>query len=290
MDKGKYIVLDGEFLKSSDKVFTIENRGFKYGDALFETIRVVDGKPCFIEDHFARLKEGMDYLKMKSSGNMSFKKLQELINELIVKNKITKGGRIRLSVFRKGNGLYEPDTLERSYVIEAKPLPYNEYILNENGLVIDFYNQHKKYRNKLSLIKTNNSIPQILASIYKKEQNLDDCIMVNDVDRIAEAISSNIFMFKNNCLYTPSLEEGCMNGIMRKQILEIAKSAGYSVFEGMLTGSALMQADEVFLTNAIKGIMWVGAYRQKRYYNNVAKQLTEALNQLVKVRVLGKVG
>jgi branched-chain amino acid aminotransferase len=133
----------------------------------------------------------------------------------------------------------------------------------------------------LSQIKTTNNIPHVLTGIYKRENNLDDCIVLNDQDRIVEAISSNIFLYKNNNIYTPSLDEGCMDGVMRKQVLKIAKDLTINVFEGMVNGSMLLQADELFLTNAIKGIEWVVAYREKRYFNKATKGILDELNKLV---------
>jgi aminodeoxychorismate lyase len=275
-----YINYNGFLYKEDENVFNAKNRGFRYGDALFETIRVIDGKPCLLEDHFIRLKKGMGVLKMRSA-NISFNELKDQIIKLIEKNHIKKGGRVRLTVFRSGDGLYTPKNESKSYVIEAKPFKDNQYVLNEKGLSIDVYNDLRRYRNVLSQIKTTNNIPQVLAGIYKQENGLDECIILNDQGRIAESLSSNIFLYKNNNLYTPSLDEGCMDGVMRKQVLTIAKDLNINVFEGMVNGSMLLQADEMFLTNAIRGIQWVVSYRQKRYFNKATKEIIEYINQSI---------
>jgi branched-chain amino acid aminotransferase len=225
----------------------------------------------------------MKVLKMHS-GNISFNDLKDQIVRLIQKNHIKKGGRIRLTVFRSADGFYTPQGDEgKSYVIEANPIEGNYYALNETGISVDIYNELKRRRNFLSQIKTTNNIPHVLTGIYKKENNLDDCIVLNDQDRIVEAISSNIFLYKNNNLYTPSLDEGCMDGVMRKQVLKVAKELNINVFEGMVNGSMLLQADELFLTNAIKGVEWVAAYREKRYFNKATKEILEQLNKSVSV-------
>ena len=277
-----YINYNGFLYEEDENIFNAKNRGFRYGDALFETIRVVDGQPRYLEDHFMRLKKGMSILKMRSA-NISFNDLKEQILKLIEKNRLKKGGRVRLTVFRSGDGLYTPKNESKSYVIEAKPFKDNHYVLNEKGLSIDVYNDLRRYRNVLSQIKTTNNIPQVLAGIYKEESGLDECIILNDQGRIAEALSSNIFLYKNNNLYTPSIDEGCMDGVMRKQVLKMAKDLNINVFEGMLNGSMLLQADEMFLTNAIRGIQWVGSYRQKRYFNKATKNIIEYLNQSMPV-------
>jgi branched-chain amino acid aminotransferase len=277
-----YINYNGFLYAEDEAIFTVKNRGFRYGDALFESIRVVNGKACFLEDHFIRLKKGMKVLKMRSA-NISFNELKDQIEKLILKNHINGGGRVRLTVFRSGEGLYTPEGEGKSYVIEAKPINDNLFVLNESGINIDVYNEIRRYRNALSQIKSTNNIPHVLAGIYKKENDLDDCIVLNDLGRIVEAVSSNIFLYKNHNLYTPSLEEGCMDGIMRKQILKVAGELNINVFEGMLNGSMLLQADEMFLTNAIRGIQWVGSYRQKRYYNKATKEILAHINKLVSV-------
>jgi branched-chain amino acid aminotransferase len=275
----QYINYNGFLYEDGEKVFSIKNRAFRYGDALFESIRIRDGHPCFIEDHFKRLKKGMEILKMQPT-ELSFNELKEQMVNLIRKNGIKKGGRIRLTVFRSGDGLYTPENEGKSYVIEARSMKNNDYTLNETGLNIDVYNELRRSISPLSQIKTTNNIPHVLTGIYKKENNLDDCLVLNHHGRIVEAISSNIFLYKNHNLYTTSIEEGCMDGVMRKQILKIAKELNINVFEGMLTGSMLLQSDELFLTNAISGIKWVVSYRQKRYFNKATKEILEKLNEL----------
>ena len=277
-----YINYNGFLYEENEPIFTVKNRGFRYGDALFETIRIIDGKPCFLTDHFNRLKKGMGMLKMRSA-DISFENIEKQINKLIEKNHIKKGGRIRLSVFRSGDGLYTPENESKSYVIEARPIKENQFELNKNGLTIDIFNEHRRHINLLSQIKTTNNIPHVLAGIFVKDSGLDDCIIINEHGRIVEASNSNIFIYKNNSIYTPSIEEGCMDGVMRKQLIKIAKGLNINVFEGMVNGSMLLQADEMFLTNAIKGIQWVSAYRQKRFYNKYTKTILEHLNQSVPI-------
>ena len=280
MNNTRYINYNGTLYSSDEQIFSINNRAFKYGDALFETIRVINGNLCFVEDHFKRLKQGIELLKMKSS-NISFNDVKKQIEELIVKNNITAGGRVRLTVFRDAEGFYQPSNEKKAYVIEAKPIENNFFELNTKGLVVDIYNEQRRSTSKLSNIKTTNSIQQILAGIYCKENELDECLMFNKHGRIAEAVSSNVFLYKNNNIYTPSLEEGCIDGVMRKQILKIAEKLNINIFEGMVNGSMLLQADELFLTNAVKGIQWVESFKEKQYTNETIQQLIIELNQTV---------
>lgn len=280
MSTQRYINYDGKLYPENEKIFTINNRAFKYGDAVFETIRVINGQPVFVHDHFTRLKKGMDLLRMNTIP-LTFEELYEQILHLIEKNKITEGARVRITVFRVGEGLYTPVNDTKSYVIEAVPISKNLYELNEEGLHIDLYTDIKVHPTILTQIKTTNKIPNVLTGIYKKEHDLDDCLMINEQHHIVEAISSNVFLYKNNTLYTPSISEGCIDGITRKHIIEVANSMNITVIEGAVTGSMLLQTDELFLTNSIAGIKWVKEYRGKFYTNETTKLILEKFNEVV---------
>lgn len=280
MSTQRYINYDGKLYPENEKIFTINNRAFKYGDAVFETIRVINGQPVFVHDHFTRLKKGMDLLRMNTIP-LTFEELYEQILHLIEKNKITEGARVRITVFRVGEGLYTPINDTKSYVIEAVPISKNLYELNEEGLHIDLYTDIKVHPTILTQIKTTNKIPNVLTGIYKKEHDLDDCLMINEQHHIVEAISSNVFLYKNNTLYTPSISEGCIDGITRKHIIEVANSMNITVIEGAVTGSMLLQTDELFLTNSIAGIKWVKEYRGKFYTNETTKLILEKFNEVV---------
>lgn len=276
----RHINLDGFLYEEEEKIFTINNRAFKFGDAVFETIRVINGKPVLIDAHFERLKKGMDILKMKDIP-LTFDKIKEQIIHLINKNGIKKGGRVRITFFRVGEGLYTPKNDTKSYVIEAVPVVSNLFELNKKGLEIDIYNEIILFKTPLSQIKTTNKIPNILTGIYKTEKKLDDCLLINQHNRIVEAISSNVFLYKNNTLYTPAIDEGCIDGITRKKIIEVAQKMNINVIEGMITASMLLQADELFLTNSIAGIKWVETYRSRNYTNKVTQTILAKFNEIV---------
>lgn len=280
MNNTLYINYNGKLFLETENIFTVNNRAFKYGDAIFETIRIIDGKLCFLSDHFDRLKKGMDFLQFKNC-EMSFEDITKQMAELITKNNLKKGARVRLTVFREADGFYTPLNEKCGYVIEAKPIETNHYILNEKGLLVDIYNLHRRSTSKLSNIKTTNDIPQILAGLYALENNLDDCIILNKHNRIVETTNSNIFLYKKNNIYTPSLDEGCMDGVMRKQILKIAEKLKINIFEGMLNANVLLQADEVFLTNVVKGVQWVKTFKEKNYINEATKMFVDELNKII---------
>jgi len=276
-----FINFNGKLHQEFEPVILTNNRAFRYGDGLFETIRVVDGKIRFLDRHLARLLSSMELLKMQVPEFFSQSFFEEKIGELLTKNKITEGGRVRLTVFRNEGALYEPETNKVSYVLEAAPLDHNVYTLNEEGLVVDLYNEFKKPLNRMSCIKSNNSLVYVMAGIFKVENKLDDCILLNERFNITEAISSNLFAVKNGVLYTAPIAEGCLDGIMRTEILNIAKENRIAVYEVTMAMNVMLNSDEIFLTNAIRGIRWVGTYRAKRYSNKMAEKLVALLNAKV---------
>jgi len=275
-----YINYNGKLYVETEKIFTVNNRAFKYGDAIFETIRVVNGKLMFLDDHLIRLKRGVDFLKLKPYG-INFEEIIKNTKQLIEKNNITEGGRIRITLFRDSEGFYTKINEKSAYIIEAKKIETNLYSLNENGLSIDLYSEERRSTSKLSNIKTTNNIIQILAGLYAVEKKIDDCIVLNKHNRIVETTNSNLFLYKKNNIYTPSLDEGCMDGIMRKQILKIAEQHKINIFEGMLNANVLLQTDEIFITNVVRGVQWVKSYKEKSYVNEAALMFVNELNKMV---------
>lgn len=276
-----YINLNGAIIPGDQPVVTAQNRSFRYGDALFESIRITNSKPQFLKEHLQRLFTGMKILKMDMHPSFGETFFEESILELAKQNSIISDGRVRITVYRNNGGYYTPEDNSTSYLIEVLPLAETGYVLNPKGYTIDLFNDFKKQQNALSSIKSANSIIYVLAGIYKNQQKLDDCIILNDKSHIIESISSNIFAVKNGVLYTPPVIDGCVDGVMRKKIIEISQANRIAVYEISIMQSVLLGADELFFTNAIRGISWVVAYKQKRYFNNTSKKLIEKLNELV---------
>jgi branched-chain amino acid aminotransferase len=274
-----YVNNNGVLILAQTYALKSGNRGHMYGDGLFESIRVINGFPTNLENHFKRLTEGMSVLKMTKSNSFTIEFLESQITELLKQNNITDGGKVRLSIDRKQGGTYLPKTNGVDFFIEGWPLPHNEFRLNEAGLVIDLYEEMKKPVTILSNYKTKNGLLYIMSKLAAKEKGVDDLFIQNDRMGIIEGGSANLFIVSNGVLYTPSLDLGCLGGTMRMQIINLAIEYNIKVYECNITPQNLLVADEIFLTNAIKGINWVGGYRTKRYFNTLSKQLTEYLNK-----------
>ncbi|RLD80823.1 MAG: hypothetical protein DRJ10_06930 [Bacteroidetes bacterium] len=284
MKESKYISYNGKIILKEEFKADFNNRSFQYGDGLFETMHALGSGVQFFYEHMERLIGSMKLLKMEVPVRFSIDTLglQKEINKLLTKNKIFKGGRVRLTVFRKSGGFYSPETKEINYLIQTEHLKYDQYVLNTKGFNIDIFEEVQKPLNIFSGLKTTSSIFYVMAGIFKSDNKLDECLIINEKGNIAEGISANVFIVKEKNIYTPSLKSGCLNGVMRKKIIDIAKKEKLTVFDDVPIKLAdIMTADELFFTNAITGIRWVLGFKQRRYYNKVAKQLNQKLNESV---------
>jgi len=276
-----YCIYNGHLISLYEPAVSFANRAFRYGDSLFESIRFSNGKALFLADHVKRIKLGMTTLRMNVPAEFTTANIEHLIIELIHKNNLAGDARIRLTVFRNEGGFYTPLTNDISFLIESEALENTGYLINQKGLWVDVYAELRKPVNKIANIKSGSALLYVMAGLTKTSLRLDDCLLINDAGNIIEAISSNIFVIKNGVLYTSPITEGCVDGVMRKQILEIAKQHKLLVFEQSLTVHTLTNGDEVFLTNAIKGVQWVGQFKNKFYTNRTAVFFTEKLNELI---------
>ncbi|TAJ08190.1 aminotransferase IV [Marinilabiliaceae bacterium JC017] len=272
--------LNGKFIHSTEHIFSAENRAFRYGDALFETIRCHHTVPAFFKAHYRRLIRGMALLHMNIGSLPTEDQLRQHIEQLIQKNYIVNHSRLRLTVFRNNGGLYTPADNNVSFLMEVSPLPQNGYALNAKGLMVGIFEEQLKPINALASFKSANALFYVMAGIHRKEHLWDDCLLVNQNNKIIEGLSSNLFWIKNSHVYTPYVSSGCVDGIMRQQVIAIIKESGLSLHEVPgTTKPKLLEADEIFLTNAIQGIQWVVGLDYRRYYSKYVKQLSLALNQ-----------
>lgn len=276
----QFLNFNGNILPSDQPLFTAANRAFRYGDAVFETIRMMHGEILYFEQHLHRLHQSMELLGMEPHPDLTFHRLYLTIRHLDQANNLGGNGRIRLQVFRNDGGLYTPQSNSVSYLIESAPLVKKEYSLNENGLKIELYSDIKKPLSRLSNLKSSNALYYVMAGLHKRQLGIDDCLVLNTDGHIAEAISSNIFIVKGAKLITPSLQEACVAGVVRNVLLQLVHEKGGQVSESTVTVQDLLEADEVFLTDVIHGIRWVGAFRNKRYFHTHSKQLLQSLNDL----------
>ena len=267
--------LNGKLIPKENVRISYQNRGFKYGDAIFETIKAANGKVIFWEDHYFRLMASMRMLRMKIPMNFTLENLQEEILKLIKTQEDTSGKfRIRFNICRKEGGLYTPTTNEIDYLIEVSAVNYTTKDTYKIDVFKDFYN----YSGLLSTVKTNNKMINTLASIFAKENDLDNCILINEKKGVVEVTNGNIFVLKGNTIKTPAITEGCIKGIVRKKVIEILKkNTDFTIEETTISPFEIQKADEVFITNAIMGIQPVTQYKKKTFLVEFSKKLAQNL-------------
>lgn len=264
-------------------VLTVENRGLKYGDALFETLRVVGNKILFWEDHYFRLMESMRILRMEIPMNFTMEFLEEEVLKTLQADKLT-NARVRCTIFRGNGGLYLPTSNDIEYIITVNELNSPFYLLSDTACEVDLYKDFYINKGLLSTLKTNNKIINVLGSVYAKENDLDNCLLVNEDKSVVEALNGNIFLVKGNVIKTPPITDGCLKGILRKQLLEILeKTTAYELKEESISPFEIQKADEFFITNVIQGIVPITKYRKKQFKTEVVRDLIAKLN--LKIRI-----
>ncbi|MAB39786.1 MAG: aminotransferase class IV [Aequorivita sp.] len=274
------INLNGTILDNSKTIIALGNRGLNYGDAVFETLRFSGGKIYFWEDHYFRLMASMRILRMEIPMNFTMEFLEEeILRTINSSEKKCAAVRVKIIVWRKTGGKYTPTTNEVDYAISFEKLEEPFYTLAETDCEIELFKDHFINSGLLSTLKTTNRIVNILGSIYAKENNYDNCLLLNENKQVVEALNGNIFLISGNIVKTPPLLDGCLNGILRKQLISIINTTPeLGLREASISPFELQKADEIFITNTIQGIVSVTKYRKKEFVNSTAKILLPKLN------------
>jgi len=272
----------GEILSKDALYLNQENRGLRYGDALFETIRVINGKVVFWEDHYLRLMASMRILRMQIPMNFTMEFLESQILKTILSNKLnnTPGVRTRLTVFRNNGGLYLPNNNDVSYIIEVNALSFPSFTNDKQAYEVELFKDFYVNADMLSTLKTNNKVINVVGSIYAEENGYDNCLLLNGNKQVVEALNGNIFIVNGNIIKTPPKKDGCLNGIIRKKLIAIITAhKDYVIEEASISAFELQKADELFITNSIVGIQPITKYRKKEFKINIAENLLKELNQ-----------
>jgi len=274
------INFNGNLVSEEDFTLQVQNRGFKYGDGIFDTLKYDDGHLYFLEDHYFRLMSSMRMLRMKIPLDFTLEYYEAQIKGTIKANKLEEGARVRVNVYRKDGGYYTPVGNDVNFLIEVNSIEEAKHGHYEIELFKDF----PIGSGLLSTIKTNNRIVNVLASIYAKENNFQNCILINEKKELVEAINANIFLIKGDQILTPSLDSGCVNGIIRKKLIAgFQNHTSLTISEAQISPFDLLKVDEVFLTNSINEIQSVDQYRKKHY----AKERTMLIKELFEREIVG---
>ena len=276
-DDMNFVSVNGGIVVRENAQLSPGDHSYRYGDGLFETMKLIKGNILFEDYHFERLFLGLKTLQFKIPPLFTKQKISEQVKKLCSKNNCEESARVRLSVSRGNGGLYDCDN-QFSYLIESWPLEQRGF--NENGLILDIFPDARKSIDIFSNLKSANYLPYVMAAIWAKENKLNDALILNQHERICDSTIANVFWVKDDKIFTPSLNEGCVAGVLRRRILDCRlQIADFSVNEAVLTKNILLNADEVFLTNVITGIRWVKQCGDKIYENKMANKIFAKLIQ-----------
>jgi branched-chain amino acid aminotransferase len=277
--------INGQLFEEKEASLSIANRGFAYGDAVFETIRVINGRIIFWEDHYFRLMASMRIMRMEIPATFSPEFLEAEILQIVRENDLfDTQARVKLNVSRQAGGFYTPQTNEIDYLVTAEALPNAFYLLKEDFYEVELFKDHYVAKGLLSTLKTNNRAVNVLAGIYAMENDYNNCLLLNEQKNVVEALNGNIFLVVGNVIKTPPITDGCLKGITRGKILEIIKKLpDYTLEETSISPFELQKADEMFISNVVSGIQPVKKYRKKEYSTEVAKVLLGRLNTLARL-------
>lgn len=276
------VYFNGDLLPADAHFLNHNNRGLRYGDALFETLRVYEGSIVFWESHYLRLMASMRVLRMEIPMEFTLEFLEEAILKTVEANQSTSHARVRVTVFRKDGGLYPPTQRGVDVIIEALPLQDTPYAKVPVLKEVELFKDHFIAPGLLSSIKTNNRLPQVLAGIYASENGYDTCLLLNSDKEVVEAVSGNVFLVFGNTLKTPPVSSGCINGIFRKELLSFLRKEGsLEVVEEPVSPFELQKADELWVTNVISGIQAVELYRKKSFTHTTAAQVSQSFTGML---------
>ena len=275
---------NGTLLGSEEEVMSVQNRAFRYGDAIFDTLKYTNQKLLFWEEHYLRLMAGMRILRMEIPMSFTLEFLENEVLNLLKNNDLEgSAARVRITVFRKEGGLYTPQRNDVEYVIEAQKMSSYFYELDESPYEVELFKDFWVQADLLSNVKHTNRLVNIVGGVFAKENDYQNCILLNNNKNVVGALNGNMFLVAGNTIKTPPLTDGCLNGVTRKILMKILnKSSDFEVLESSISPFELQKADELFITNSISGIQPITKYRKKEYTNMVAKKLIGKLNTVAR--------
>lgn len=274
---------NGTIVSASDNIL-YNNRAFLYGDGIFETVKILDGKILFSEDHYFRLMSGMRIVRMEIPMDITLEYFEAQMISAAEANNCLDSGRARITVYRNTGGFYLPKDNTISFVIHAEILENKMYTVEKPDYEVELFRDFYVTRQLLSSIKSTNKLINITASVFAEENGFDNCLLANDNKNVIEAIQGNLFMLTGNKLVTPPVTDGCLNGVMRKQILALVrKMENIEVVEESISPFDLQKADELFITNVIMGIRPITKYRKKDFVTAFAESVLVKLNAQIRL-------
>lgn len=276
-----FVIVNDKLIRRNEVVFGLDSRVVRYSDGFFETMRAFGLEIPLLAFHYQRLKKAWNLYRFDAE-IPSLITISKAVERLLKSNKHFGSAQVRLMIYRSGEGRYLPTKNQAEWYLESFASEEKEFVLNSKGKQIDIFSDFYKPLHPFFSIKTNQALIYTHAAIWANKRNLDDAILLNEHQHLLEATSSNIFVCIGNEVYTPSLNDGCVDGIMRQFLIqELFPVMNIICKETSLTKHILLDADEIFLSNAVNGVQWVVGYQNRRYFNTIAKKIIQKLNNLL---------
>lgn len=276
------VYLNGDFCEEHKAFIPTNDRGFLYGDGLFETIRIYDGVPFLLEEHVQRLLNSASELKIET--NLDRKKIRHIVRTLIEKNSLSEAV-VRITLTRGAHSgelnltqstqatVFISVRQSQSFIPTTSRKPLSVITLQGYG------NRHKLARHK-----TLSYLSYLTAREEAKAKGADDAILLSETGEVLEATTANIFLVKEGQIFTPPLESGILPGITRKEVIEISKKLKIKTSETPLTVDDLKTAEEIFLTNSVIEVLSVSSVdgiKMEKPVGEITKSIAESYKQKV---------
>ncbi len=271
-----FISLNTKIIPDTEGSISITDRGFLYGDGIFETIRSYNGTPFKLNEHIERLRNSSGKLKIVFEYTNS--EIGDNIKALIEKNNIQNAYiRITLSRGVGGSGLGISDNHKPTLLIQAKPFTPYENKLYDEGMTLVVSKSRRSTSCSISCHKTTNLLKSIMLKEEANTKSANEVVILNTDGFVAECVVSNIFIVNNGSVTTPSLDTNILPGITRRTILDICNNSSIPASEEHFTKETLIKSDEIFITNSLMEIMPVSRIDEHKIGRVIPGEITQHL-------------
>jgi branched-chain amino acid aminotransferase len=265
------------FVEDSLPLVNADNRSFSYGYGLFESMVAFDGIVPLLPYHYERMQRSSEILMMHMPSYVNFDWFKATVSDLLVRNRIT-NARLRVQVTRADGGLYMPMTNEVNMLITCTPMPENIFQWSSINAT---FSPYRVDTGVLSNLKTTSKIQYVMSALHADKVGAKESFLFNTKGTLAEAIQSNVFLIKGDIIMTPALTNGGVNGVMRRYVIgQLEKT--HKVVQSDVLMSDIDEADEIFLTNAVRGIQSVAVVGSVVYSDTRTREIFNTINQSIR--------
>jgi branched-chain amino acid aminotransferase len=271
------VFYNNEYLDGSQPLLTADDRAYRYGDGIFESMVAFEGVVPLLPYHYERMQRSSEILLMKLPADINFDWLKKTVSSLLQRNSF-QNARIRIQVSRRGGGLYLPTSNEVDILITCVEI--GNTMFEWSSLKADF-SPYRVDMGVLSNLKTTSKIQYVMSALHAEKVGAQECFMFNLKGTLAEAINSNVFLVSGDTIVTPALTNGGVNGVMRRYLIsQLEKS--HRIVQADVLMKDIDEADEIFVTNAVRGIQSIAVVGSVVYSDQVTREIFKKVNESVR--------